>query len=73
MRLFRVPELLAVAFILGALALIYVGVRARYLVPLATAVGLSEVRFLSPGWCVLLLAGGMLVGCLGGLLASRRR
>jgi cell division transport system permease protein len=50
----------------------FVALRNRYLTPLAAAINLSSVRFLSPGLCVLLLGGGMLVGCLGGLVASRR-
>jgi cell division transport system permease protein len=50
----------------------YLLLRGRYLVPLAAAVNLSSVRFLSAGRCALLLVGGMLVGCLGGFLAGRR-
>ena len=57
---------------LVVLLLVFQAVRGRYLAPLAAAVNLSSVRFLSPGLCVLLLVGGMLVGCLGGLVASRR-
>lgn len=36
-------------------------------------VNLTSVRFLSLKFCVLLLAGGMPVGCLGGLVASGSR
>ncbi len=50
----------------------YLALRGRYLAPLAAAVNLSSVRFLSLGLCVLLLVGGMLVGCLGGFVASRQ-
>lgn len=57
---------------LVVLGLIFVAVRRPYLVPFAEAVNLSSIRFLSPGLCVLLLGGGILVGCLGGLLASRQ-
>ena len=49
-----------------------VALRRPYLTPLAAAVNLSSVRFLSVGLCLVFLAGGMVVGCLGGLLASRR-
>jgi hypothetical protein len=41
--------------------------------PLASALNLSSVRFLSLELCLLLLAGGMLVGCLGGIVASSAR
>jgi cell division transport system permease protein len=57
---------------LVVLALGYAAIRGRYLVPLAQSLNLSSVRFLSPGLCLVLLGGGMLVGCLGGLVASRR-
>ncbi len=58
---------------LAVLAAVFLLSSSRYLVPLASAVNLSSIRFLSPGLCVLLLAGGMLVGCLGGLVASSGR
>jgi cell division transport system permease protein len=60
----------------AALALLaggYLVVRGRYLMPLASALNLSSVRFLSLELCLLLLAGGMLVGCLGGIVASGAR
>jgi cell division transport system permease protein len=53
------------------LALAFVVVRGRYLGPLAAAVNLASVQFLPPGMCILLVAGGMAVGCLGGLVAAR--
>jgi cell division transport system permease protein len=56
---------------LGALALLFLAVHGRYLTPLAEAINLSSVRFLSPQMCGLLLAGGMAVGFLGGLIAAR--
>ena len=59
----------ALAVLAGAFLLI----RGRYLTPLATALNLSSVRFLSLEVCLLLLVGGMLVGCLGGLVASGSR
>jgi cell division transport system permease protein len=58
---------------LGALAALAVGflaLRASYLAPLSAALHLSPVRFLPWELCVVLLAGGMLVGCLGGLVAA---
>jgi cell division transport system permease protein len=58
---------------LGALAALAVGflvLQARYLVPLSAALHLPPVRFLPWELCVALLAGGMLVGCLGGLVAA---
>jgi cell division transport system permease protein len=55
-----------------ALAVAFVATRGPYLIPIAAALNLSSVRFLSPLACLWLLAGGMLVGCLGGFLASRR-
>jgi cell division transport system permease protein len=63
---------LGAALALAALAVGFLAIRARYLVPLAAAVNLSSIRFLSPGLCLALLAGGMAVGCLGGVIASRR-
>ena len=54
------------------LGITYLVLRERYLLPLAAAINLSSVEFLSFGLCVLLLLGGMVVGCLGGFVASRR-
>jgi cell division transport system permease protein len=59
---------LAAVAILGAA---FVLVRARYLSPIAGALDISSVQFLSPGMCVVLVLGGMVVGCLGGLVAAR--
>ena len=57
---------------LVVLLVTFLALRGRYLTPLAAAINLSSVHFLSPGLCVVLLGGGMLVGCLGGLVASRK-
>jgi cell division transport system permease protein len=57
---------------LALLAVTYLLLRGRYLLPLAEAINFSSVSFLSVGLCFLLLVGGMLVGCLGGFVASRR-
>ena len=50
----------------------FVAVRTRYLMPLATAVNVSTVHFLPWQLCALLVAGGMAVGCVGGLVAAWR-
>jgi cell division transport system permease protein len=54
------------------LATAFVALRARYLTPMATALNLSSVHFLPAELCVMLVAGGMAVGCLGGLVAARK-
>jgi cell division transport system permease protein len=48
-------------------------VRARYVAPLASSIDLSSIQFLSLELCVLLLLGGMVVGCVGGLVAAWNR
>ena len=55
---------------LAALAGVFLALERRYLTPLAQAVNLSSVRFLPLDLCLLMLLGGMAVGCLGGLLAA---
>jgi hypothetical protein len=47
--------------------------RARYLAPLASAINLTSIRFLPVELCLFMLLGGMLVGCLGGLVAAWNR
>jgi cell division protein FtsX len=59
------------ALALVALLAAFVVVRARYLVPLTSNVDVSSVRFLPFTLCVLVVVGGMLVGCVGGLVAAR--
>jgi cell division transport system permease protein len=56
---------------LVALAVAYLVLQRPYLAPLADALNVSAVHFLPVGVSLLLLAGGMVVGCLGGLVASR--
>jgi cell division transport system permease protein len=51
----------------------FLAVRARYLAPLASAINLASIRFLPVELCVLLVVGGMLVGCVGGLVAAWNR
>jgi cell division transport system permease protein len=59
------------ALALAVLGLGFVAVRARYLTPLASAVNVSSIRFLSAELCALVVVGGMMVGCVGGFLAAR--
>jgi cell division transport system permease protein len=54
------------------LAAVFFGSRTRFILPLANALNLSSVRFLSPALAMGLVGGGLLVGCLAGLVASRR-
>lgn len=56
-----------------ALGAAFLAFRGRYLVPLASALNLSSIRFLPAEVCVLLVVGGMAVGCLGGLVAAWNR
>jgi cell division transport system permease protein len=59
------------ALALVALLAAFAVVRARYLAPLASTIDVSSVRFLPLGLCVVVVVGGMLVGCVGGLVAAR--
>jgi cell division transport system permease protein len=56
-----------------ALGAAFIVLRGRYLVPLASAVNLSSIQFLPVELCILLVFGGMAVGCLGGLVAAWNR
>jgi len=58
---------------LGVLGIVFLSLKARYLVPLATAINLSRVSFLPLELVLLLVAGGMVVGCVGGLIAASAR
>ena len=55
------------------LAAAFFSLRANYLVPLASAINLSSITFLSPALGIGLVVGGMVVGCLGGLVAGSGR
>lgn len=57
---------------LASLGVAFFAVRGRYLMPLATAANVSAVHFLPWQLCVLLVVGGMVVGCVGGLVAAWR-
>ncbi len=59
------------ALALAGLGLAFLALRARYLAPFASAINLSSVRFLSVELCILVVVGGMAVGCLGGFVAAR--
>jgi len=56
---------------LVVLAAAFYAARGRYLRPLASAVNLSTVSFLPVEVVLLIVIGGMAVGCLGGLVAAR--
>jgi cell division transport system permease protein len=58
---------------LTALGIAFLAMRGRYLVPLASALNLSSIRFLPFELCLLLVVGGMAVGCLGGVVAAINR
>ncbi|HEX3704814.1 MAG TPA: ABC transporter permease [Vicinamibacterales bacterium] len=58
---------------LVVLAIAFFAVKARYLTPLASAMNVSGVLFLSAPLAVALVAGGMAVGCIGGLVAASGR
>ena len=55
---------------LAVLAITFFALRARYLAPIASAVNLSTIHFLAPELCVAVVVGGMVVGCVGGLVAA---
>jgi len=61
------------AVALAVLGAVYVGLKGRYLIPLASAINLSSVTFLPLEIALLLVAGGMLVGCVVGLIAAMGR
>ena len=58
---------------LVALAAAFFALQARYLAPLASLLSLSSISFLPPGLSVTLVAGGMAVGCIWGLVAAWNR
>ena len=55
----------------GALWGLFASLRTRPITAMAGAVDLSSMVFLSLPACAALLAGGMAVGCIGGLIAAR--
>ena len=58
---------------LVALGAAFLALRGRYLTPLASAMNMNSISFLPVELCVLLVLGGMAVGCLGGLVAAWNR
>ena len=58
---------------LGALAAAFFWMRGRYLMPLASTLNMTSIHFLPIELCVLLVVGGMAVGCIGGLVAAWNR
>jgi cell division transport system permease protein len=59
------------AVAIAALGAAFLALRGRYLMPLASAISLPSVQFLPVGLCLLLVLGGMVVGCVGGWIAAR--
>jgi hypothetical protein len=59
--------LLAIVF----LALAFTAIRARYGLLATEALGLPSITFLPAELSVLLVIGGMLLGCLGGFIVAR--
>ena len=55
-----------------ALGLVFMAARARYGAMAAEALGLGSITFLPAELCLLLIVGGMLLGCLGGLAVAHR-
>lgn len=54
------------------LSAVFFATRAKFLMPLADALNLSSVHFLTMSLSSLIVFGGILVGCIAGLVASRR-
>jgi cell division transport system permease protein len=57
---------------IAVLAAVFAAARARYGGPAAESLGIGSLTFLPVELCLLLIAGGMLLGCIGGLVAARR-
>jgi cell division transport system permease protein len=55
---------------LAALAIAFFSLRERYLTPLAATMNMTSIHFLPAELCVMLVLGGMAVGCIGGLVAA---
>jgi len=55
---------------LAALAALFLAINGRYLSPLAATFGIPAIRFLSPELGLMVVLGGMLVGCVGGVVAA---
>jgi cell division transport system permease protein len=51
----------------------YTLIRVRYLEPLASTIDLASIRFVPLELCAAMVLGGMLVGCVGGVVATWRQ
>jgi cell division transport system permease protein len=51
---------------------LYLAVRARYGQMIADVLGGSHLMFLSPAFWIVIVGGGMLLGCLGGFIVARQ-
>jgi cell division transport system permease protein len=58
---------------LAALGTAFISLRGRYLTPLASTMNMSSIHFLPVELCIMLVIGGMAVGCVGGLVAAWNR
>jgi len=58
---------------LTALGAAFLALRGRYLMPLASAMNMTSIHFLPVELCIMLVVGGMAVGCVGGLVAAWKR
>ena len=58
---------------LTALGAAFLALRGRYLTPLASAMNMTSIHFLPIELCIMLVVGGMAVGCVGGLVAAWKR
>jgi cell division transport system permease protein len=56
---------------MASLAVLFAVARARYGSGVAESVGLGSITFLPVELSVVLLLGGMLLGCIGGLIVAR--
>jgi cell division transport system permease protein len=58
---------------LAVLAAVFLAINGRYLSPVAATLGMSSIRFLSPELILMVIVGGMAVGCVGGIVAAAGR
>jgi cell division transport system permease protein len=58
---------------LSALAITFFALKGRYLTPLASTLNMTSIHFLPVELSLGLVLGGMLVGCVGGLVAAWNR
>jgi len=58
---------------LSALAITFFALKGRYLTPLASTLNMTSIHFLPVELSLGLVLGGMVVGCVGGLVAAWNR